>query len=370
MPRVLTILLAGGLALLDGAAQGATGDDIPVSPDAVTIKSISVTGANLVVETAFPAGRTNVTLESQSTMSAPWVTVAQTALQTNQTGAVFAFSKPATAMAFFRLRLDGGNEPEEELSSALQVVSTESLGEHLAPNGDAVFRFSGKVDGSDFIKINHFGAFWNHVNWGWPDGAVTINGTQWNPQQKNYLTTVGLKPFLPEIYAMDTAELEITRGRDVVAMERTKDAVIIYLDDTPPGADIYEFNVHFHPAPLGATAKASSTAATLEVAGQIDGSDRIKVTASQAVWMHQAWSPPANVTLNGIPWDPMAEPTRKNEGTNRFLPAGVDFSTARIASRQGRDLATMWSDKDAVWIQFADNPNGADYYDIKITFGN
>ena len=353
------------MALFGGMARGS----VPVGPDAAAIKSISVNGANLLVETVFPAGQTNVTLESQSTMSDPWVAVAQTALQTNQTEAIFAISKPDAATAFFRLRLDGDNQAED-FSSTLQVVSTESLSEHLAPNGDAIFHFSGRVDGSDSIKINHFGAFWNHVNWRWPDGWVTINGTQWNPQEKNYLTTVGLKPFLPETFALDDADLEMIHGRDVVAMERTNDAVIIYLDDTPNGADTYEFNVRFHPAPLGPVAKAASTPATLELAGTIDGSDRIKVTAEQAVWEHQAWSPPANVTLNGIPWDPTAEPTRKNEGTNQFLPAGVDFSTARITSRQGRDLATAWSDKDALWIQFADNPNGADNYDIKISFGN
>jgi hypothetical protein len=71
--------------------------------------------------------------------------------------------------------------------------------------------------------------------------------------------------------------------------------------------------------------------------------------------------------LNGVPWVPELENVRKNEGTNRFLPAGIGFSTARIAARKGRDLATMWSDKDAVWVWFADNPDGDDAYELEIS---
>ncbi len=58
-----------------------------------------------------------------------------------------------------------------------------------------------------------------------------------------------------------------------------------------------------------------------------------------------------------------------NAGTNVFLPAGIDLSTAKIVHRQGRDLATMWADADAIWISFADNPNGSDAYDLEISFG-
>ena len=58
-----------------------------------------------------------------------------------------------------------------------------------------------------------------------------------------------------------------------------------------------------------------------------------------------------------------------NAGTNTFLPTGVDFSTAKIIHRAGRDLATMRADQDAVWINFADNPNGSDAYELEIGFG-
>ncbi len=364
MTRFFLLSAVAGLALLGRATDAAI-------TDTIAINSISPAGTNLILDTTFSTGWRQATLESQKSVGAPWVAVAQTVIPTNQSGAIFTISKPADATAFFRLRLDGGDTPESEaVSTALQYVTIDSLATHRDSNGDAIFHFIGRVDGSDSIKITHYGAFWNHVNWDWPQGPVMINGTQWNPQQKNYVTTLGLNIFLPVLFSLDTADLQVIQGRDVVAMERTPDALIVYLDDTPNGADTYEFNVHFHPVTLDSSVKAPSPRAMLELAGSIDGSDRIKITATQAGWLHQAWSPPANVTLNGIPWDPTTEPVRKNEGTNQFLPTGIDLSTARIVSRRGRDLATMWTEKDALWIQFADNPNGADNYDIKISFGN
>jgi len=58
-----------------------------------------------------------------------------------------------------------------------------------------------------------------------------------------------------------------------------------------------------------------------------------------------------------------------NSGTHSFLPPVIDFPTARIVHRAGRDVATMWADHDAVWVSFADNPNGPDTYELDISFG-
>jgi hypothetical protein len=59
----------------------------------------------------------------------------------------------------------------------------------------------------------------------------------------------------------------------------------------------------------------------------------------------------------------------QNAGSHLFLPAGVDLSTARIINRTGRDLATLWADEQVLWVWFADNPNGADTYELEIRFG-
>jgi hypothetical protein len=84
---------------------------------------------------------------------------------------------------------------------------------------------------------------------------------------------------------------------------------------------------------------------------------------------HKFWDLPSNLSVNGVPWDARQTTVLKNEGATRFLPGGVDFSTARIVSRAGRDLATAWGEKDALWVRFADNPNGSDSYEIEIAFG-
>src|SRR4051794_2548940 len=55
--------------------------------------------------------------------------------------------------------------------------------------------------------------------------------------------------------------------------------------------------------------------------GQIDGSDQIKISPTQATWRHSYWDmPPEPVTLNGISWDPREQRALKNEGKTRFLP--------------------------------------------------
>lgn len=79
---------------------------------------------------------------------------------------------------------------------------------------------------------------------------------------------------------------------------------------------------------------------------------------------HLRYACPDRVVLNGIPWLVQQTNVLANEG--RFLPAGFDLSTARIISRKGRDLATMWAQKDAIYVIFADNPNGPDAYELEI----
>jgi hypothetical protein len=79
---------------------------------------------------------------------------------------------------------------------------------------------------------------------------------------------------------------------------------------------------------------------------------------------------PDSVTLNGIPWDLSRTNVLANLGTNAFLPAGIDLTTAKIIGRKGRDVATLWADASAVWVTFADNPNGWDDYELEISFGD
>jgi hypothetical protein len=107
----------------------------------------------------------------------------------------------------------------------------------------------------------------------------------------------------------------------------------------------------------------------LKISAQVDGSDCIKITAGEAVLEHKTHKLPVNVSVNGIAWDVPRTRVLKNDGATKFLPDGVDFSTAKIVSRKGRDLATAWGEKDALWVRFADNPGASDSYEIEIAFG-
>ena len=253
-------------------------------------------------------------------------------------------------------------------SGGLRFFTTASLGSCVV-NGNAVFHFKGSVDGSDQILITHDGALWTHIARQWPLGPVVVNNTSWNPAEKGYMTTVGPEKFLPESFSLESVDLDVIEGRDVVAIERTNRSLVVYLDDTPAGASQYEFTLHFHPVGVKPASAGRSPAAHVKIAAQVSGSDCIKITASEALLEHKTFLLPSDVSVNGIPWDVGQTIVLKNEGATRFLPDGVDFSTARIVSRQGRDLATAWGEKDALWVRFADNPNGSSPYEIDIAFG-
>jgi len=280
----------------------------------------------------------------------------------------FVISKPTNSVAFFRLK---GQRLESVplISDQVPYVTIAPLGSDRSVSGDAVFHFKGLVDGSDKIVITRDGALWSHVNWDWPPEAVTVNGTRWSPQEKNFLTSSAAVKFLPEEFSLEAAHLQIIQGRDVVALERATNALIVYLNDTPAGASEYEFAIHFHRTETKLVKATTGPSAWLKIAARIDGSDRIRITGTEATWEHQAWSQPMDVLLNGIRWRPEEVNVLKNEGAQRFLPRGVEFSTARIIARKGRDLATMWADNDGVWVCFADNANGDDAYELEIAFG-
>jgi hypothetical protein len=143
---------------------------------------------------------------------------------------------------------------------------------------------------------------------------------------------------------------------------------LFILNDTPSGAAPYEFRIKFHRASAERIA-ANSPSAKLRIAAVIDGSDLLKITPHEATWEHRAYSFPTVVKLNDVAWNVREKTMLPNTGTNSFLASGVDLSTARIVNRKGRDLGTMWADADGLWIRFADNPNGADSYELEIAFG-
>jgi len=373
MKKACQTLLWFCAVLWCGRIMAAVPADLPV------INSISVVETNLDFVVTFPPGTDHAVLEMRPTLADAWRPAAELNVPAGAATIEFTIPMPALETAFFRLNAsmlvpnnsltNNAARITTQLSAELQFVAVPPLGPDPTNTNEAVFHFKGIIDGSDRITIRRQGALWEHVNWGWPAGAVTVNGSQWNPSEKNFITTTGAVMFLPQQYSLRSARLEPVTGRDVVALERTNDALIVYLDDTPPGAAPYEFKIHFPQGEPPPETVRSSIPATLKITAQIDGSDLLKITAEEAAWMHRAWSYPEAVRLNDIPWNVRQTNILANAGTNRFLPAGVNFSTAKIVGRKGRDVATMWADNDAIWVNFADNPNGADVYELEISFG-
>jgi hypothetical protein len=350
------------LSLLNTSHGAVPLDNQPV------ITSLTLDGTNLNFVASFPSGVVQASLEFRPTLTDEWQPAAVLSVSTNGGIVEFSIPRPGLPTAFYRLKVTLQSAPQAQISAEVHYVAGPPLAE-IYTNGspEAVFHFQGQIDGSDRIVITRNGAFWEHINWDWP-GLVNVNGSQWNPAAKNFLTTTGAVSFLPPRYSLAEARLEIIQGRDIVAMERSKDALIVHLDDTPVGAAPYEFKVHFRP-PAKAYADTTSTAATLKIKAQIDGSDRLKITAREATWTHLAYGLPLAARINNLPWDLSSTNVLLNNGTNTFLPEGIDFSTARITKRQGRDLATMWAEKDALLVSFGDNPGGSDEYELEISFG-
>ena len=349
----------------------------PALDNQLVITSVAAQGTNLVLVAVVPVGLEQVTLEMRPTLNAPWQAAGPSGVSTNAGSLAFTIPKPGD-MRFFRLRATADAVSAGVVSPELNYVAIPPLGRDLqGPAGgegglaetEAVFHFKGMVDGSDRILITRDGAFWEHAHWGWPPGTVTVNGTEWAPRQKNYLTAAGAAKFLPECFSLEAVHLERIKGRDVVALERADDALIVYLDDTPVGADEYEFKIYFRPArPKPGPARAP-TGATLKITAEIDGSDCLTITRTEARWENKNWSGPPGVKLNDVTWPVQQTNVLNNAGTNLFLPSDVDFTTARIVNRKGRDLATLWAEGQALRVWFADNPNGSDQYELEIAFG-
>ena len=358
----ITCILCFGLV----AAGRITARDIPIvsSP---TIASLSVQGTNLVVQASVPAGFSELSLEMRPGLERAWQTIETRPVDAAGSEVTFIMAKPSEVMEIFRLRGKTATAANAEVSADVPYVTGASL---AANPSEAVFHFKGVIDGSDRILITRDGASWEHVNWSWPEDFVTVNGAKWNPGAKNFLTTRDPAGFLPPHFAFESAELQVVTGRDLVAIERVDQGLMIYLDDTQWGSSEYEFEVRFHRGSSAPAKGGKHPQTRLKIAATIDGSDTFKITRDTAAWTHQAHANPSSVLINGVSWDLVQDQELKNSDATRFLPADVDFSSARVVSRKGRDVATAWGEKDALWVRFADNPNGSDDYEIEIQLGN
>ena len=228
---------------------------------------------------------------------------------------------------------------------------------------DYTFDFSGQIDGSDTIRIEADRAVWSHLYWGWPS-SVSLNGVSWQPSLDQELLFEGAA-LIPSDLENYTASVSVSSGRDVAVAEIKDDHLLIHLDDTPNGSDLYSFQVSL----AEKTASTPTTATTLHVQANIDGSDRVCITNTEATLVHGYWSVPNSLSLNGISWNPSVDLTLANSGSTQFLQGDIDWSSARLTRNAGRDLATFEVFDDRIELVFADNPLGGDFYDVTIAFG-
>ena len=242
-----------------------------------------------------------------------------------------------------------------------------------ADSEEIVLSFRGEIAGSDQIKITQTEATWHHSFWGMPSEPVTLNGIPWDPREQDSVKNNGKTRFLKSAVDFRSARMKRIQGRDTVALEQNKDSVVIHIDDTLlRGASTYEFQVVFRPrnAKADVGKRAGANCATLRIVADIDGSDALHIDVRGARWDHGHWKLPGQVLLNNVSWDPGKSPTLNNEGETKFLNGPVDFSTARMIKKEGRDLAVMEHTDEGVVIYFADSPLGDAKYEVAIIFGD
>jgi hypothetical protein len=241
-----------------------------------------------------------------------------------------------------------------------------------AESDEIVLTFRGEIDGSDQIKITQTEATWHHTFWDMPPKPVTLNGISWDPREQDTLKNEGKTRFLKSPIDFRSARLKRIQARDIVAIEQNRDSVVIYINDGPGGASPYEFQVIFRPQNAKADVKKNAGAkrATLRIVADIDGNDELHIDAQRARWIHRCWQWPSEVRLNTVTWNPEKSPTLKNEGETKFLNGPVDFSTARMIKKEGRDMAVMEHTGGGVVIYFADGPGDRSTYEVAIIFGD
>ena len=74
------------------------------------------------------------------------------------------------------------------------------------------------------------------------------------------------------------------------------------------------------------------------------------------------------MTLNGVAWDPSKSDALRNSGESIFLPRKVNFRTAAMVKKTGRNLVEVQADQDELRILFDDLDPGAGKYDLLIEF--
>lgn len=105
----------------------------------------------------------------------------------------------------------------------------------------------------------------------------------------------------------------------------------------------------------------------LHLIATIDGSDDLHVSQRGAKWVHKTWGPPADVRINGRPWNPQQQPLLA-DGSRGLLASDLDLGGAVLHVLRGRGSVELGRDADGLVVHFDDPENGADTYEVEILF--
>jgi hypothetical protein len=223
------------------------------------------------------------------------------------------------------------------------------------------------IDGVNRLTLKATSALWEQTL-GSPPESLTINDLNWDSQHHRLLPLPNDEMVLPAGVDYQSVWVEMIKGNGIVACEPSDDKVAVYVTDMSQHPQPYDFILHFSNVERLAVPHSDSTSAHLKISGLIDGSDRLTITHDGAKWEHLSWGPATGVALNNISWPLDKTPELKNEGPTQFLPTDVDFSTAKVISRSGRDLVTARGYKDKLVVYFGDTESGSDQYEIDVAF--
>jgi hypothetical protein len=123
------------------------------------------------------------------------------------------------------------------------LTGCSSLSRKSSPAKDpnTYLTITGSIDGSEKFLFTRNRIYWTHLHWSEPVG-MKFCGERW----------VDLKETPKKWAAFSNLDLAhayiVTRqGRDIIALETVKDGFILYLSDSPNGADDYSVVIAIPP---------------------------------------------------------------------------------------------------------------------------
>jgi hypothetical protein len=351
------LLVVAGFFLFGGSSPTPPADDRPKS------KLADATGSRpKTTELIYPAPgdkKTNGNEDkSESARKPPVTSAATTTTKTTGPAPPTAPTRPSTSTQV--MPTSKGNSGQDGAAAQTtrgkpEVDKTAQDRSNPPPPGQVELNIVARIDGIDDILISRERAVWKHYTAGTPD-VVKMNGIAW--KVRPVLPNSGKTQYLPPGVDLTSATLEKKRGRgEVKLIVQQKDLLVVQFNDPPSGADVYEAMIQFSPS------------LHLTVIATIDGMDDLIISPRQLEWAHRDWDMPKDVTINGMAWPLDQDAILSNTGSTRYLPDGVDLSTAKLTVKQGRESISLLSqDKDLLVVRFDDHTTeGEGLYDIVLT---